>query len=72
MKSRQTKVLDITISKGSKLNTQNSKIEIAQSVRILVELIEIEIGLNFKRLNTISQDLGGGSSISPFLIKPDK
>lgn len=66
MKSRQTKVLDITISKGSKLNTQNSKIEIAQSVRILVELIEIEIGLNFKRLNTISQDLGEEVAFLPF------
>jgi hypothetical protein len=59
MKSRQTKVLDITISKGSKLNTQNSKIEIAQSVRTFIALIEIEIGINFKRLNTISQELGG-------------
>jgi hypothetical protein len=66
MKSRQTKVLDITILNGSKLNTQNSKIEIAQSVRILVALIEIEIGLNFKRLNTISQDLGEEVTFLPF------
>ncbi len=66
MKSRQTKVLDITISKGSKLNTQNSKIEIAQSVRTLIALIEIEIGLNFKRLNTISQDLGEEVAFLPF------
>jgi hypothetical protein len=66
MKGRQTKVLDITILKGSKLNTQNSKIEIAQSVRTLVALIEIEIGLNFKRLNTISQDLGEEVAFLPF------
>ena len=66
MKSRQTKVLDITILNGSKLNTQNSKIEIAQSVRTLVALIEIEIGLNFKRLNTISQDLGEEVAFLPF------
>ena len=66
MKSRQTKVLDITILNCSKLNTQNSKIEIAQSVRTLVALIEIEIGLNFKRLNTISQDLGEEVTFLPF------
>ena len=66
MKSRQTKVLDITILNGSKLNTQNSKIEIAQSVRTLVALIEIEIGLNFKRWNTISQELGEEVTFLPF------
>jgi len=66
MKSRQTKVLDITILNGSTLNTQNSKIEIAQSVRTFIALIEIEIGLNFKRLNTISQELGEEVTFLPF------
>ncbi len=66
MKSRQTKILDITILKGSKLNIQNSKIEIAQSVRTFFALIEIEIGINFKRLNTISQDWGEEVTFLPF------